>query len=156
MDVFGQYIDTSTSERLGPKRAPSGKKRPQKRRNDPLKIVYISSPMKVKTCESKFRSLVQELTGKDSQVAMLMEVSSSHEGNNVEMCQPFARDLRSSQVEKVVEKVELLEQWPVNSDQSLMTVEEGLGSYAIDERLAAGGGGDCGWDFEFPWHLFTD
>ncbi|TXG49157.1 hypothetical protein EZV62_025032 [Acer yangbiense] len=31
-----------------------------------VKVVYISSPMKVKTCASKFRALVQELTGKDS------------------------------------------------------------------------------------------
>ncbi|GMI80378.1 sigma factor binding protein 1 [Hibiscus trionum] len=34
-----------------------------------LKVVYISSPMKVKTCASQFRALVQELTGKDSDVA---------------------------------------------------------------------------------------
>ncbi|XP_044461122.1 sigma factor binding protein 2, chloroplastic-like [Mangifera indica] len=31
-----------------------------------IKVVYISSPMKVKTCASNFRALVQELTGKDS------------------------------------------------------------------------------------------
>ena len=31
-----------------------------------VKVVYISSPMKVNTCASKFRALVQELTGKDS------------------------------------------------------------------------------------------
>ncbi|XVF00222.1 hypothetical protein REPUB_Repub03eG0266400 [Reevesia pubescens] len=35
-----------------------------------IKVVYISSPMKVKTCVSQFRSLVQELTGKDSDVAV--------------------------------------------------------------------------------------
>ncbi|KAE8711947.1 Sigma factor binding protein 2 [Hibiscus syriacus] len=34
-----------------------------------LKVVYISSPMKVKTCASQFRALVQELTGKDSDIA---------------------------------------------------------------------------------------
>ncbi|XWS74566.1 hypothetical protein CRYUN_Cryun01aG0009200 [Craigia yunnanensis] len=34
-----------------------------------VKVVYISSPMKVKTCASQFRALVQELTGKDSDVA---------------------------------------------------------------------------------------
>ncbi|GKU91372.1 hypothetical protein SLEP1_g5257 [Rubroshorea leprosula] len=42
------------------------------RRNSPkngIKVVYISSPMKVKTCASKFRALVQELTGKDSEAA---------------------------------------------------------------------------------------
>ncbi|XP_021299970.1 uncharacterized protein LOC110428462 [Herrania umbratica] len=35
-----------------------------------IKVVYISSPMKVKTCASQFRALVQELTGKDSDVAV--------------------------------------------------------------------------------------
>ncbi|GKV34228.1 hypothetical protein SLEP1_g42620 [Rubroshorea leprosula] len=31
-----------------------------------FKVVYISSPIEVKTCPSNFRALVQELTGKDS------------------------------------------------------------------------------------------
>ncbi|KAJ4971442.1 hypothetical protein NE237_004541 [Protea cynaroides] len=31
-----------------------------------VKVVYISNPMKVKTSASEFRALVQELTGKDS------------------------------------------------------------------------------------------
>ncbi|GLT93272.1 hypothetical protein SLE2022_110730 [Rubroshorea leprosula] len=31
-----------------------------------FKVVYISSPIEVKTCASNFRALVQELTGKDS------------------------------------------------------------------------------------------
>ncbi|KAL5799384.1 hypothetical protein ACOSQ4_032268 [Xanthoceras sorbifolium] len=34
-----------------------------------VKVVYISSPMKVETCASNFRALVQELTGKDSDAA---------------------------------------------------------------------------------------
>ncbi|KAF8364933.1 hypothetical protein HHK36_011760 [Tetracentron sinense] len=32
----------------------------------PIKVVYISTPMKVKTSASEFRALVQELTGRDS------------------------------------------------------------------------------------------
>ncbi|KAJ0444670.1 putative sigma factor binding protein [Helianthus annuus] len=36
--------------------------------NNNLKVVYISSPMKVKTSASRFRSLVQELTGRDSDI----------------------------------------------------------------------------------------
>ncbi|KAK8500917.1 hypothetical protein V6N13_061808 [Hibiscus sabdariffa] len=47
-------------------------KKNMKKRSDSkkdLKVVYISSPMKVKTCASQFRALVQELTGKDSNVA---------------------------------------------------------------------------------------
>lgn len=37
-----------------------------KRCKKDVKVVYISSPVKFKTCASKFRALVQELTGKDS------------------------------------------------------------------------------------------
>ncbi|KAL2478159.1 sigma factor binding protein 1 [Forsythia ovata] len=42
-------------------------------KNDSLKVVYISSPMKVKTSASRFRSLVQELTGRHSDVSRYME-----------------------------------------------------------------------------------
>ncbi|OAY36251.1 sigma factor binding protein 1, chloroplastic [Manihot esculenta] len=38
-----------------------------------VKVVYISSPMKVETSASKFRALVQELTGKDSDAARFMD-----------------------------------------------------------------------------------
>ncbi|XVE68355.1 hypothetical protein DITRI_Ditri09bG0061600 [Diplodiscus trichospermus] len=34
-----------------------------------VKVVHILTPMKVQTCASQFRALVQELTGKDSDVA---------------------------------------------------------------------------------------
>eukprot|EP00262_Sarcandra_glabra_P006837 TRINITY_DN1938_c0_g2_i4.p1 TRINITY_DN1938_c0_g2~~TRINITY_DN1938_c0_g2_i4.p1 ORF type:complete len:148 (+),score=16.59 TRINITY_DN1938_c0_g2_i4:274-717(+) len=39
-----------------------------KPRKTPTKVVYISNPRKVKTSPSEFRSLVQELTGQDSDV----------------------------------------------------------------------------------------
>ncbi|KAL7120382.1 hypothetical protein ACP275_02G119000 [Erythranthe tilingii] len=45
----------------------------KKRRDNSLKVVYISSPMKVRTSASRFRSLVQQLTGKNSYVARYME-----------------------------------------------------------------------------------
>lgn len=48
----------------------------KRKSSDPLKVVYISSPMKVKTSAARFRSLVQQLTGKNSDVAQYME------GNN--------------------------------------------------------------------------
>ena len=35
--------------------------------NKPVKVVYISNPMKVKTSASEFRALVQELTGQDAE-----------------------------------------------------------------------------------------
>ncbi|KAK3218121.1 hypothetical protein Dsin_012091 [Dipteronia sinensis] len=40
--------------------------RKSKTKTKPIKVVYISNPMKVKTCASKFRALVQELTGRDA------------------------------------------------------------------------------------------
>ncbi|KAK4746226.1 hypothetical protein SAY87_012538 [Trapa incisa] len=37
-----------------------------------LRVVYISSPMKVKTSASEFRAVVQELTGQDSDMTWFM------------------------------------------------------------------------------------
>lgn len=36
-------------------------------KKQPLKVVYISNPMRVHTSASKFRALVQELTGRDAE-----------------------------------------------------------------------------------------
>lgn len=36
-------------------------------KNQPLKVVYISNPMRVHTSASEFRALVQELTGRDAE-----------------------------------------------------------------------------------------
>ncbi|KAK6911361.1 VQ protein [Dillenia turbinata] len=44
-------------------------KQPIKGNRKPMKVTYISSPMMVKACNpSEFRALVQELTGKDSDI----------------------------------------------------------------------------------------
>lgn len=37
------------------------------------KVVYISTPMKVTICSSKFKEIVQQLTGLESDVARFME-----------------------------------------------------------------------------------
>ncbi|KAE8681898.1 Sigma factor binding protein 2 [Hibiscus syriacus] len=50
---------TLQTRRLSPKKAISKK---------PIKVVYISNPMKVKTSASKFRALVQKLTGQDAEL----------------------------------------------------------------------------------------
>ncbi|KAK1278216.1 hypothetical protein QJS04_geneDACA003581 [Acorus gramineus] len=47
----------------------SPKQQPTKAKKKPIKVVYISNPMRVETSPSKFRSLVQELTGQDSDVS---------------------------------------------------------------------------------------
>ncbi|CAI9770460.1 unnamed protein product [Fraxinus pennsylvanica] len=44
-------------------------------KSNSLKVVYISSPMKVKTSVSRFPSLVQELTGRHSDVSRYMEAN---------------------------------------------------------------------------------
>lgn len=56
-----------------------GYKGKKKNNEDQLKVVYISSPMKVKTSASKFRSLVQELTGKNSDISQYMDDCSNYE-----------------------------------------------------------------------------
>lgn len=47
-----------------------------------LKVVYISSPMKVKTSASRFRTLVQELTGRESDISQFID-------NNAREAQDF-------------------------------------------------------------------
>ncbi|KAG2290623.1 hypothetical protein Bca4012_034971 [Brassica carinata] len=56
-----------------PSPSPTRKPPKQKRKattttsdNKPIKVRYISNPMRVETCPSKFRELVQELTGQDA------------------------------------------------------------------------------------------
>ncbi|KAG4180787.1 hypothetical protein ERO13_A10G187100v2 [Gossypium hirsutum] len=49
------------------KRSKKSSKRSNSKKD--FKVVYISTPVKVETCASQFRALVQELTGKDSDVA---------------------------------------------------------------------------------------
>ncbi|CAK9316424.1 unnamed protein product [Citrullus colocynthis] len=58
----------------------TGKKQAKRSRKSAaadFKVVYISSPMKVKTSASKFRSLVQKLTGQDSDAERFMELTAS-------------------------------------------------------------------------------
>uniref|UniRef100_A0A2P2ISP3 VQ domain-containing protein n=1 Tax=Rhizophora mucronata TaxID=61149 RepID=A0A2P2ISP3_RHIMU len=57
MDALGVNMK-SCSKRNGKKYGKKG-----------IKVVYISSPMMVKTSASQFRALVQQLTGKDSDTA---------------------------------------------------------------------------------------
>ncbi|KAG6791124.1 hypothetical protein POTOM_000236 [Populus tomentosa] len=57
----------------------SGKRSHAKRSKKAIKVVYISSPVKVKTSASEFRALVQELTGKDSDAARFMDINGDDE-----------------------------------------------------------------------------
>ena len=59
---------TSVHQRKPTKKAKQPKKNNNNNNNNPIKVVYISNPMKVKTSASQFRALVQELTGQDSEL----------------------------------------------------------------------------------------
>lgn len=54
---------TKPKHRQSPQKS---KKKQQEPTNAPLKVVYISNPVNFSTSASEFRSLVQQLTGKDS------------------------------------------------------------------------------------------
>ncbi|KOM38724.1 sigma factor binding protein 1, chloroplastic-like [Vigna umbellata] len=61
-------MDTAMRTTSVQQRAPTKKTRPKKKTTPhPVKVVYISNPMKIKTSASEFRALVQELTGQDAQ-----------------------------------------------------------------------------------------
>lgn len=62
-------------------RSPKQSKR--SRASKDVKVVYISSPMKVKTSASEFRALVQELTGRDSDAERFMETNGGDNHQNV-------------------------------------------------------------------------
>ncbi|XWS43045.1 hypothetical protein CRYUN_Cryun16bG0067300 [Craigia yunnanensis] len=59
-------MEVSISSLQEIKAAKRAKSRKKKNNNKPIKVVYISNPMKVKTSASEFRALVQELTGQDA------------------------------------------------------------------------------------------
>ncbi|KAL6989746.1 hypothetical protein U1Q18_015497 [Sarracenia purpurea var. burkii] len=47
--------------------------RKTKRKREEVKVVYISSPVKVTACVSSFRALVQKLTGRNSDLSRLVQ-----------------------------------------------------------------------------------
>ncbi|XP_027353060.1 sigma factor binding protein 2, chloroplastic [Abrus precatorius] len=55
---------TTTTRSSVHQTTPTKKAKPKKK---PIKVVYISNPMKIKTSASEFRALVQELTGQDAE-----------------------------------------------------------------------------------------
>ncbi|WOL06782.1 sigma factor binding protein 1, chloroplastic-like [Canna indica] len=50
-----------------------------KKKKKPVKVVYISNPMRVTTSATAFRALVQKLTGRDSDVDAAAAVNSAEE-----------------------------------------------------------------------------
>ncbi|CAG7905497.1 hypothetical protein BRARA_D00332 [Brassica rapa] len=63
------FLTTTSLDQRNPSRVSKKTPKQMKKtasRNKPIKVRYISNPMRVKTCASKFRELVQELTGQDA------------------------------------------------------------------------------------------
>jgi len=63
------FLTTTSLDKKKP--SPVSRKSPKQKKkttstNKPIKVRYISNPMRVQTCASKFRELVQELTGQDA------------------------------------------------------------------------------------------
>ncbi|KAG6408526.1 hypothetical protein SASPL_131539 [Salvia splendens] len=66
-----------------------------KKSKQSLKVVYISSPIKVTTSAARFRALVQQLTGKNSDIAPYMDSDGGalvdyrdHDGTLLPDCPP--------------------------------------------------------------------
>ncbi|KAI4381549.1 hypothetical protein MLD38_007613 [Melastoma candidum] len=65
MDDLGAHGRATTRKKLSPLKKAAAKH--NKQRTKPVKVVYISNPMRVSTSASSFRDLVQRLTGQDSE-----------------------------------------------------------------------------------------
>ncbi|XP_057505537.1 sigma factor binding protein 1, chloroplastic-like [Actinidia eriantha] len=65
------------------KKAITKQTKPKKK---PIKVVYISNPMKVKTSASEFRALVQELTGRDAVIPSPGEYPKIDGGDSIKIC----------------------------------------------------------------------
>ncbi|KAL2320661.1 hypothetical protein Fmac_029630 [Flemingia macrophylla] len=57
----------SVHQRTPTKRITKAKKKNNSGASQPVKVVYISNPMKINTSAAEFRALVQELTGQDAE-----------------------------------------------------------------------------------------
>lgn len=79
------------------------KKANKSKKNKPIKVVYISNPMKVKTSASQFRALVQELTGQDAELPDPTKFQGSDGGDQTVLSDPMMGDHEHSQVVPVVD-----------------------------------------------------
>lgn len=69
-----------------------GAKQAKSKRKAPLKVVYISSPMKFETSAAKFRELVQSVTGQDSDIDSLLGFHESSTTVDVKVSLPAQPD----------------------------------------------------------------
>ncbi|KAJ0961524.1 hypothetical protein J5N97_001697 [Dioscorea zingiberensis] len=64
-------------------------KQVKSKRKAPIKVVYISNPMRFETSAAKFRELVQSVTGQDSDIDTMFEI---HGTNTVGISLPAPPD----------------------------------------------------------------
>ncbi|CAA0838885.1 Sigma factor binding protein 1- chloroplastic [Striga hermonthica] len=114
-----------------------GKRKSSKATNNSLKVVYISSPMKVATSASRFKSLVQELTGKNSDISRYMDNDSNYAGGGDFREIDFSRshEKESSEEYRRLSSSVTPENTPTTSDSVLETraMDSGLVSQMNDQ-----------------------
>ncbi|CAK9133637.1 unnamed protein product [Ilex paraguariensis] len=106
-------------------------KNKDKRKRESVKVVYISSPMKVKTCASKFRATVQELTGRNSDVSRIME-SHSHEAVSDQTASNSMIDHLSS----IRGSLDSHRESPTSSDSFLGPFDDVFRPHQMDEKFS--------------------
>ncbi|XP_074591077.1 uncharacterized protein LOC141846964 [Curcuma longa] len=67
-ETYGGVLERQTARRSSDPAAEKSTKK-KKKLQQPIKVVYISNPMKVKATVAEFRSVVQGLTGRGSDLA---------------------------------------------------------------------------------------
>lgn len=82
-----------------------------RKKNDkkPVKVVYISTPMKVNISASNFRALVQELTGRDSDMSRFEDFNYDFSEKSLESKDDIFRNFGANLSEK---------SWELKSDQT--------------------------------------
>jgi predicted alpha/beta hydrolase len=77
-----------------------------KAKKKPLKVVYISNPVKLTATAAQFRAVVQELTGQDSNVAETMadQYADSSAMDTINQDDETRKDLAGEQKMEVVSK----------------------------------------------------
>ncbi|PSS24306.1 Sigma factor binding protein [Actinidia chinensis var. chinensis] len=99
--------------------------RKSKRKRESVKVVYISSPVKVKTSASRFRSLVQELTGRDSDMSRFVETN----GGDYNSQQPIVDTEFKSINSRVTESSTSSDSWFEPSFDDLLMSSQLQGSF---------------------------
>ncbi|KAL2234340.1 UNVERIFIED_CONTAM: hypothetical protein Sindi_1166200 [Sesamum indicum] len=102
---------------------------------DSLKVTYISSPMKVKTSACRFRSLVQQLTGKNSDISRYAESNYWADGFH-EIGRDDVGDLTTER--QTLSSISLEDTTPTTSDSFLGSMGNVFMTCSMEEQQFAG------------------